>query len=292
LTVNVRGAAGIFVLILAGLTSLLLTADCGDDKITSSTMDTSYVTVYDTMIYDLLLHLRIRLTDTVYFSGSCHRINNSGNTIDSCFIIKGDQCVSFGESFKMVEGDGTRVTDFKIPADSIGVQPGENLHLEFYSDDDVSTGDVTLLNWGDEISWVSPGYDDSTVKGSSLTIHWHPVPHAEWYAVFLDRYDTINDTAIEELARYVSDTVLTIDGSDLDYYGYCWLIVDPGTGPRGDIDEGNIAGGNMVGYICGYGRSNLREIVIINPGPRAPAIPPPDQTEKGSGARQDEGGLW
>ena len=180
--------------------------------------------------------------------------------------------------------DSVKVGDSLIEQDDIDYDYEEDYHdsfweIYFYEDGDnymYEHGDMaTVTIWGEgqsstaqvivldddmaEALVTSPEYDADTISsGESVDVYWNSVEYAQYYAIFVEVRDVVNDnTTWYYKFDYAIDTTYTVTPDMLtDSVYYFYVNVTPFTGPDPRTGQSNWSGDWLDGTLYSFGESD------------------------------------
>ena len=196
--------------------------------------------------------------------GSIHGVRGPIPKIDSVLVQ--------GHPAQLDEYPLGYYVSFRYPADYVwesdSLPVDDSATIKVYTPCGTSSAKVKLMGYCTDtigiIGWSTDYWDyDSVGTQTTITIDWHPVADADWYAVgAYYEYDSLGYTQYASRYEVVPDTTFVLSSDETKFDGLYDIAVYALTGPSPSSAAGNFVGTCTKGIVNGI----VAEYVYIQIG--------------------------
>jgi len=213
-----------------------------------------------------------------YAYGSIHGVGGPVPEIDSVLV--------HGHRAELDEYPLGYYVSFRYPVDFVGdpdsLPANDSATIKVYTPCGTSSAKVKLIGYCSDtigiIGWSTDYWDyDSVGTQTTITIDWHPVADADWYAVSAYyEYDSLGYTQYASRYEVVSDTTFVLPSDETKFDGLYDIAVYALTGPSPSSTTGNFVGECAKGIVNGLTGEYL--YIQIGAGTGSQLAPPDGDT--------------
>ena len=186
--------------------------------------------------------------DSLYFYADVSGVDSLVPIVDSAFAA--------GYRLTVKEDLPGDLSKYTVSHDAYagGVTSGDTVLIELFTSRGYCWSEVVMLDSladGPQIIiWSQEHPFDTVALGSAIDIFWHEESNADWYQVRAIYYYQIGSDYFDDYSEYlVTDTVVSISGTETNRTGRYLITVSSVSGSRPDSPNGNINGGAVQGII-------------------------------------------